>query len=54
LETDILELVEKSPKVFEILPTERLRELLKIYDKKIEENERKIEYLRTKLKSYKG
>lgn len=48
LKEDILEMTKNNPKLIETLTTTQLKELNNMYDKMIEENNRKIEKLKNK------
>lgn len=48
LKEDILEMTKNNPKLIETLTTTQLKELNNMYDKMIEENNRKIEKLKKK------
>ena len=49
LEEDILKIVEKNPELIENLTISQLEKLNDMYDKTIEENDRKIQRLKSKL-----
>ena len=54
LKNDILELLKKNPEMAKTLSIERLKEVIKMYDEKIEKNQKEIEYLEIKLNGYKA
>lgn len=54
LKNDILELLKNNPEMAKTLSIERLKEVIKMYDEKIEKNQKEIEYLEIKLKGYKA
>lgn len=49
LKEDILEMTKNNPKLIETLSTAQLKELNNMYDKVIEENNRKIDKLKSSL-----
>ena len=49
LKDEILNMIDENPKLIESLPTTRLKELISMYDKEIEEKEMKIQQLQRTL-----
>lgn len=52
IKEDILSLIDKKPDILKTLSLEKLKEIDKLYDEKIEKNVKEIEYLSIKLKGY--
>ena len=49
IKKEILDVIDKQPELIENLSAEKLKQLISLYDKDIEEKERKIERLKREL-----